>query len=136
LSSLFASAAILIQYLAAETEPAMVVFRTLGDAARSNWREIAVMAGAVTLCTGCMSAMRRDFNARASDEETAMGLGVDVEKLRIPGMMPAALVAALATAFHGIIAFIGLIAPHMARRLAREDHGLLISLSNGPKRGK
>jgi iron complex transport system permease protein len=129
LSSLFASATILIQYLATETKPAMVVFWTFGDVARSNWREIAVMAGAVVLCTGYLSAMRWDFNAMASGEETARGLGVDVEKLRILGMVSAALVAALATAFHGVIAFIGLIAPHMARRLAGEDHSLLIPFS-------
>jgi len=65
----------------------------------------------------------------ASGEETAKGLGVDVEKLRILGMVSAALVAALATAFHGVIAFIGLIAPHMARRLVGDDHGLLIPFS-------
>jgi len=129
LSSLFASATILIQYLATETELAMVVFWTFGDVARSNWREIAVMAGAVTVCTGYLSAMRWDFNAMASGEETARGLGIDVEKLRIFGMVSAALVAALATAFHGVIAFIGLIAPHMARRLAGDDHGLLIPFS-------
>ncbi len=129
LSSLFASATILIQYLATETELAMVVFWTFGDVARSNWREIAVMAGAVTVCTGYLSAMRWDFNAMASGEETARGLGIDVEKLRVLGMLSAALVAALATAFHGVIAFIGLIAPHMARRLAGDDHGLLIPFS-------
>jgi iron complex transport system permease protein len=42
------------------------------------------------------------------------------------GMTAAALMAALVTAFHGVIAFVGLIAPHMARRLAGEEHGLLI----------
>lgn len=126
LSSLFASATILIQYVATETELAMVVFWTFGDVARSNWLEIAVLMGAVVFCTGYLSAMRWDFNAMASGEETARGLGVDVEKLRLLGMVSAALVAALATAFHGVIAFVGLIAPHMARRLAGDDHGLLI----------
>lgn len=94
LSSLFASATILIQYLATETELAMVVFWTFGDVARSNWREIALMAAAVTICTGYLSAMRWDFNAMASGEETARGLGIDVEKLRILGMVSAAVVAA------------------------------------------
>ncbi|MDZ7666207.1 MAG: iron chelate uptake ABC transporter family permease subunit [Desulfotignum sp.] len=62
----------------------------------------------------------------ASGEETARGLGVRVERLRMLGMTAAALMAALVTAFHGVIAFVGLIAPHMARRLAGEEHGLLI----------
>lgn len=129
LSSLFASATILIQYLATETELAMVVFWTFGDVARSNWREISLMAGAVFLSSCYLMALRWDLNAMASGEETAKGLGVSVEKLRVSGMVAAALVAALATAFHGVIAFIGLIAPHMARRLVGDDHSLLIPFS-------
>ena len=39
------------------------------------------------------------------------------------------ILAALATAFHGVIAFIGLIAPHIARRLIGADHGMLIPFS-------
>ena len=42
---------------------------------------------------------------------------MSVERIRVLGMVSCALVAALATAFHGVIAFVGLIAPHMARRI-------------------
>jgi iron complex transport system permease protein len=65
----------------------------------------------------------------SSGDEIAKGLGVSVQKIRIMGMIMAALVSALATAFHGVIAFIGLLAPHMARRLVGEDHYLLIPFS-------
>jgi len=130
LASLFASATILIQYLATETELAMVVFWTFGDVARSNWREILIMTGAIVLASFCLTALRWDLNAMSSGEETAKGLGVSVEKIRIFGMVTAALVAALATAFHGVIAFVGLIAPHMARRLVGENHSLLIPFSS------
>ena len=65
----------------------------------------------------------------STGEETARGLGVSVERIRVIGMVMCALVAALATAFHGVIAFVGLIAPHMARRLVGDDHGLLIPFS-------
>jgi iron complex transport system permease protein len=44
-------------------------------------------------------------------------------------MVVAAFVSALVTAFHGVIAFIGLIAPHMARRLVGNNHSLLIPFS-------
>ena len=129
MASLFASATTLIQYMAVETELAMVVFWTFGDVARSNWREIGIMA-AVTIPT-CFLFMffRWDLNSMASGEETAKGLGVSVNKVRIFSMIAASLVAALATAFHGVIAFVGLIAPHMARRLIGADHALLIPFS-------
>ena len=126
LSSLFGSATILMQYLATETELAMVVFWTFGDVARSTWQEIKILGITVVLMSGFFICLRWDLNAMASGEETARGLGVRVERLRMLGMTAAALMAALVTAFHGVIAFVGLIAPHMARRLAGEEHGLLI----------
>lgn len=129
LSSLFASATILIQYLATETQLAMVVFWTFGDVARSNWREIWLLTVAVFLASFFLMALRWDLNALSSGEETAKGLGVNVERIRVTGMIAAAFVSALATAFHGVIAFIGLIAPHMARRLIGDDHRLLIPFS-------
>lgn len=126
LSSLFGSATILMQYLATETELAMVVFWTFGDVARSTWQEIRILEITVVLMSGFFICLRWDLNAMASGEETARGLGVRVERLRMLGMTAAALMAAMVTAFHGVIAFVGLIAPHMARRLAGEEHGLLI----------
>lgn len=129
LSSLFASATILIQYLATETQLAVVVFWTFGDVARSNWRDIGLMTAAVAGVSLFFMVRRWDLNALASGEETARGLGVNVERIRLQGMVAAALVAALATAFCGVIAFVGLIAPHIARRLVGADHSLLIPFS-------
>ena len=129
LASHFASATTLIQFLAPETQLAMIVFWTFGDVARSNWREIGLVAAVVLPASLFLMILRWDLNSLASGEDTAKGLGVSVEKVRILGMVAAALVSALATAFHGVIAFIGLIAPHMARRLVGEDHGLLIPFS-------
>lgn len=130
LSSLFASATILIQYLATETQLAMVVFWTFGDVTRSTWPQIAFVAATVLLYALYLGLRRWDLNALASGEETARGLGVNVEKARIAGMTAAALVSALATAFHGVIAFVGLLAPHMARRLVGDDHCLLVPFSS------
>ena len=130
LSSLFFSATILIQYLATETQLALVVFWTFGDVTRSTWPEIALVAVTVLLFTLCLMLRRWDLNALASGEETARGLGINVDKARIAGMIAATLISALATAFHGVIAYVGLLAPHMARRLVGDDHRLLIPFAS------
>jgi iron complex transport system permease protein len=129
LHSLFLSGTYLIQYLATETELAQVVFWTFGDVARSNWKQIWLLGGAVLLISIFLMALRWDLNALASGDDVAKGLGVKVEQIRLSGMVVATLVAALATAFHGIIGFLGLIAPHMARRVVGEDHTFLIPFS-------
>jgi len=129
LSSLFVSGTILIQYFATEAEVASVVFWTFGDVSRSTWNEILVIAAASVLISLFFLWNRWDLNALTAGEDTARGLGVSVDRLRLSGMFVAALAAALVTAFHGVIAFLGLLAPHIARRLVGSDHQMLVPCS-------
>lgn len=127
--SLFLSGIYLIQYISTETELAQVVFWTFGDVARSSWMEIGWLAGAVFLISIFLVILRWDLNTFSMGDETAKGLGISVNKIRLTGLAMATIVAALATSFHGIIGFLGLIAPHTARRLVGDDHCLLIPFS-------
>lgn len=129
LSSLFHSGTVLIQYFATETQVASALFWTFGDVARSGWNEIGIMIVIVIAVSVWVSLHRWNLNALLSGEETAKGLGVSVESLRIQGMMLAALASAVITAFHGVIAFLGLLAPHIAKRIVGADHRLLIPFS-------
>ena len=129
LSSLFTSGTILVQYFATEGELAQVVFWTFGDVARSDWPELGILTGANLLVIIYYAFNRWDLNALSAGEDVAKSLGVNVERLRITGMFMAALVAALATAFHGVIAFLGLLAPHIGQRLGGTDYRLLIPFS-------
>ncbi|MGC8907731.1 MAG: FecCD family ABC transporter permease [Desulfomonilaceae bacterium] len=129
LSSLFVSGTILVQYFATEVEIASVVFWTFGDVGRSNWKEFAWMTCATAAATVYFVHKRWDLNALTAGEDTALGLGVEVEKIRFAGMFLTALVASLVTAFLGVIAFLGLLAPHISRRLTGADHRFLVPLS-------
>ena len=126
LSSLFVSGTILIQYFASEVELAAVVFWTFGDVSRTNWQEIGVMSLVALGGTVYFFRHRWNLNALAAGEDTAKGLGVEVERIRLWGMFTAALVASLVVSFLGVIAFLGLLAPHIARRLVGVDHRLVI----------
>jgi iron complex transport system permease protein len=129
LHSLFISGIYMIQYLSTDIELAKVVFWAFGDVARSNWREIWLLGAVVLMASFFLIAVRWDLNALAAGDEIAKGLGVSVHRIRLAGMVAATLVAALVTAFHGVIGFLGLVAPHVARRLVGEDHCLLIPCS-------
>lgn len=130
LSSLFVSGTILLQYFASEMEIAAVVFWTFGDVARSNWREITILMVTAILISLYFSFHCWNMNALLAGEDTAKGLGVDVEKFRLLSLLLATAVAALVTCFHGVIAFLGLLAPHIARRLVGSDHRLLLPHSS------
>lgn len=129
LSSLFTSGTILLQFVADDTELAMVVFWTFGDIARASWGEIGFMLIIAAAASGFIYAKRWDLNAMVSGEEAAEGLGVNVRRTRSTGVVAVALVAAVSTAFFGVIAFVGLIAPHIARRIVGADHRFSIPFS-------
>ncbi len=129
LGSLFAAGTALLQYFADDTQVAAVVFWTFGDLGRASWRDLASMAS-VTFAGGVYFMLRRwDYNALEGGADTAQGLGVNVNRTRLAGMFVSSLVTAVAVAFLGIIGFIGLVGPHLVRRVIGTDYRYLLPAS-------
>ncbi len=126
LSSLFTAGTMFLQYFADDTQLAAVVFWTFGDVGRVNWLELEIMTTIVLLAIIFFIANRWNYNAIDAGDETAKGLGVNVERIRLIGMVVAALVSAAIVAFVGVIGFVGLICPHMVRRVIGDDQRYLI----------
>ena len=126
LSSLFTAGTMFLQYFASDTQLAAVVFWTFGDVGRANWQELGIMALVVLAASLYFSANRWNYNAIDAGDETAKGLGVSVEAVRDIGMVVAALVTAVIVSFLGVIGFVGLVCPHMVRRLIGDDQRYLI----------
>jgi iron complex transport system permease protein len=129
LSSLFSAGIILIQYFAQDVQIAVAVFWTFGDLGRAAWSEVLIMACVSGLSFIYFIFKRWDYNALDSGEETAKGLGVHVENVRMTGMFVSSLITAVAVSFLGIIGFIGLIGPQIMRRIIGNDHRYLIPSS-------
>lgn len=126
LGSLFSAITVVLQYFASDVQVASIVFWTFGDVSRASWRDLEILAVVTGAALLYFMANRWNYNALASGEETAKGLGVDVEKIRLTGMFLASLITAVAVSFLGIIGFIGLVGPHMMRRVLGGDHRFLI----------
>jgi iron complex transport system permease protein len=129
LSSMFAGATTLMQYFAADVKVAAVVFWTFGDLGRTGWNEIVIMTVAVAASFIYYAFNRWNFNALQGGEETAKGLGVNVTGFRLAGMFIGSLTASIIVSFIGIISFIGLIAPHLVRRIIGNDYRYLLPAS-------
>lgn len=129
LSSLFAGATALLQYLSTDVKMAAIVFWTFGDLGRASMKSIGVAA----LVTGgsfiYFMFNRWNYNALECGEHTATGLGVNVSRVRLVGMTFASLTAATIVSFVGIINFVGLIAPHIMRRFVGNDYRFLLPAS-------
>ncbi|MFC9985210.1 FecCD family ABC transporter permease [Microbacterium keratanolyticum] len=92
-----------------------IVFWQLGSMNGSRWGEVAVVASvtAISLVIAFLAAPRYDLLALG--DRTAAHLGVRVERLRILSIVLVALLTGVAVAFVGIIAFVGLVIPHLFR---------------------
>lgn len=129
LSSLFSGGLSLAQYFASETAMASIVFWTLGDLGSVGWSEIAIISIVFLLIFVFFMLHSWKYNAMESGLETAKSLGVKVEALTIVSMVLASLLAGASVAFVGIINFIGLVAPHIARKIIGNNHVFLLPAS-------
>jgi iron complex transport system permease protein len=115
-----------LQYFADDTQLAAVVFWSFGDVGRVDWPELRIMTGVVLLAVIFFIINSWNYNAIDAGDETAKSLGVNVERIRLIGMVITALVSAVIVAFLGVIGFVGLLCPHMVRRLIGDDQRYLI----------
>ena len=67
-----------------------------------------------------------ELNILALVEQTAASLGLPVGRTRLASILAAALLAGAAVSFAGLISFVGLLVPHIARRLVGVDHRVLL----------
>ncbi len=129
LSALWAGAATILQYFSNDIELTKVVFWQFGDLGRATWAQIGFMAVVGAVCSVYFFLNRWNYNALQNGGHVAGGLGVDVTRTRTVGVLVASLVAAAMVSFIGLVNFIGLIAPHIARRFIGNDYRFLLPAS-------
>ncbi len=126
LGALFTAGTMFLQYFADDVQLAAMVFWTFGDVARATWTELGIMSAVTVIAYIWFTLNRWNFNAIEAGDETAKGLGVKVERVRITGMLLSSLVTAVIVSFLGIIGFVGLVCPHMVRRMIGDDYRFLL----------
>lgn len=126
LGALFTAGTMFLQYFADDVQLAAMVFWTFGDVARASWSELGLLAAVTGLCSLYLLSRAWDYNAIDAGDETARGLGVRVHRLRMTGMLAASLLTAVIVSFLGIIGFVGLVVPHMVRRVIGGDNRFLM----------
>lgn len=130
LGSLFQAGTLALEYFVSdETSLAAFIAWTFGDIGKGNWTKIMILAAIVVPVAIYLVKKSWDFNALDSGDETAKSLGVDIERTRIVGMVLSALVTAVVVSFFGIISFVGLVVPHIIRRMIGGDERYLIPAS-------
>ncbi|HQS32567.1 iron ABC transporter permease [Polaromonas sp.] len=102
----------------------------LGSTAFVGWVACAVMASVLVACLLAAWAMSHVLDGLALGEATAQSLGLQLPQMRVALVGVLALATGTAVAQTGLIAFVGLAAPHLVRSVVKTTHGRLIVLSS------
>jgi iron complex transport system permease protein len=124
----FGALASLVVFLAPELLRSMQAF-LLGTTGFLGWPSIVVLAGVLLACGAVALAASRALDALALGETTAASLGVPLARVRLALVAVIALATGAAVAHVGLVAFIGLMAPHLVRALVKPTHRWLLPLS-------
>lgn len=124
----FGAFAALVMFWQPEIMRAMQAF-LLGTTGFIGWDGVALLALALAASLVAALAFSRALDALALGETTAASLGVALTPVRVVLVIAIALATGAAVAQVGLIAFIGLVAPHLVRVLAKPTHRWLLPLS-------
>ncbi|GAB7036420.1 iron ABC transporter permease [Catenuloplanes niger JCM 9533] len=116
----------LLMFLTDDDGVRAIAFWQLGSLASANWAAVAVAGPCAVAGVTVAVLLARRLDLLALGERPARHLGVDTERLRRTAIVVVALLTASAVAFTGIIAFIGLVVPHLVRMVAGPGHRVLI----------
>jgi len=101
----------------------------LGSTGFVGWGSCAVMAVVALPCLALAWALGRVLDGLALGESTAASLGLPLASMRMALVALLALATGVAVAQTGLIAFVGLAAPHLVRSLIKTTHSKLVVLS-------
>ena len=119
----------LLQYLATDEALASIVFWLFGNVTKTNMKEIAIIL--ITFILILVISLKNSWKLTAMrfGEDRARAMGVDSKALKLKSFVLVSILAAISVSYVGIIGFIGILAPHFARRWVGEDQRYYLILS-------
>ena len=106
-----------------------LTFWTMGSLSRNTWGTLLPIFPLLLLPCLVLPLLARSLNAYVLGESEAGHLGFDVEKLKKLIILFTSLAVGAAVAVTGVIAFVGLVVPHLVRLLLGSDHRQVLPCS-------
>lgn len=106
-----------------------VLFWLLGSLGSARWSDLGLPAAALVVGSVILLLQARSLNSLLAGEETAVSLGLNVNRFRVQMLVVTSLLIGVMVAVSGAIAFVGLIIPHLCRLAVGSDHRRLLPVS-------
>lgn len=130
LTSIFTALTAGLQYIANDEAIAAIARWTFGSVNEARWSHVSVLAVTLVVITPYFVLRAGSVNSLAfAGDDTARSLGVNVGVLRITMIFLAVTSSSLVVSFIGVVGFVGLVGPHIARLIVGSDHRYLFPFS-------
>ncbi len=116
----------LLQFYATDVALGAAVIWSFGDLARASYKIDLIIAIVVVLSSVAFGIFSNKYNAMLSGDDMAKSVGVKTESFRFISLLVSSLITAICIANLGIIGFVGIVCPHIAKRIFGHDHKLTI----------
>lgn len=127
---LFSALLSLIQYVAPQYQAVTaVVFWLMGSLTSATWQNVFIILPIVSVTSVLMVLQSWNINVLSMGEDVATSLGVNSKRVLATNIVLETLATASIISFVGVIGFVDLISPHIARMLIGSDHRFLIPCS-------
>ncbi len=118
-----------LSYMARDPQARSITFWNLGTFTTADWRSVGIVAFFFAVCFIAALRYAKALNALMLGEDEAHYLGINTKQLTFRLIIINTLMVAVATAMVGVIAFVGLIVPHLLRLIRSSDYNFLIPAS-------
>lgn len=117
----FDSLTSLMQYISTDETLSSIVFWLFGSVSNTNPKQIAILFASFILAFILIIKDSHKLTSLRFGEDRAKSLGVDVKRVKIKTFMIVSILSSFGVSFAGVIGFIGVIAPHLSRKILGED---------------
>ncbi len=129
IGSVWTAATTVLQFYATDVGLSAAVIWNFGDLGRATYKTDLIMFVVVTAGMIVFMALSWQYNALLSGDVTAKSVGVNVEMLRFISLLLGSVIVAVCVSFLGIIGFVGIICPHITKKIFGHDHHYSIPVS-------
>lgn len=126
INALFMSGVGFMSYIARDPQARSITFWGLGTLSGANWHSVTAVGISAMACTALSLRYSNRLNALILGENQALLLGININRLKLIVLTINVIIVAVATAFVGVISFVGLVVPHLMRMLLGSDNRYLI----------
>ncbi len=111
------------------TSGQQVNFWLLGSLGDASWTRDGIVLGVLLIAGTLIALHARSLNVLQLGRDIAQSVGVDAGRTTRRVIILSTMLTAVAVAFSGVIGFVGLVSPHVVRRLVGPDYRVVLPIS-------